>query len=780
MKNLLTSLYTELSKLTAIPFENDILKLKKAFSDFDTLSLNDKKNRVEKAFLILDRISSSIPFHNLNHDYTSTDFKQAFDHSSQKLSLPVQNIRGIGPKIAQLFKKKNIETVEDLLYFVPRKYEDRRFVKNISSAIPGHRETVIGTVTGFETRHYGTKKVFEVTISDGENTLQAKWFKGNFKYLQKTFKVGHRVIMTGDIRAFLLQKEMIHPDFELIDETNEKEFFHFKRIIPIYSELEGIHQKYLRKILFHAVDEYARYLLSPIPSFICKKRKLLPIDKAIRTVHFPESNEDVSKLNKMRSDAHRRIVYDEFFFFQLGIAMKRKASLLDEGISFKTDVELLEKFYSLLPFQLTDAQKRVVQEIKVDMRKKSSMNRLLQGDVGSGKTVIAMIAMIIACANGRQAAIMAPTEILAEQHCARIKGWSEELGLDVDVLTSAVTGGKRKKIVKKLENGSPGIIVGTHALIQEDIVFSNLGLVIIDEQHRFGVIQRATLRKKGVNPDVLVMTATPIPRTLAMTVYGDLDISIIDESPPGRKEIETRILYEDERDSLYRIIEREIKKGNQVFIVYPLVEESENLDLKNATDMARHLKEYIFPQYRVGLIHGRMKSQHKDQVMGDFSRKKIDILVSTTVIEVGIDIPDASLIVIEHAERFGLSQLHQLRGRVGRSNIPAYCILVASSHCSEEAKRRLHVMERTNDGFKIAEEDLALRGPGEFLGTKQSGVPDFHIAHILRDARILHEARVDAFSIIEGDPLLEKEEHQALRKVLFRRWGQRLDLAKTG
>ena len=446
----------------------------------------------------------------------------------------------------------------------------------------------------------------------------------------------------------------------------------------------------------------------------------------------------------------------------------------------RQEVRLLNTFYTILPFALTAAQKRVIGEIEADMEKPCGMNRLLQGDVGCGKTVVSMAAMITACENGYQAAIMAPTEILAEQHYSRIHDWADRLGLQVVLLTSGMKNAERKKIFEKIKKGEIHITVGTHALIQEEVIFRNLGFVVVDEQHRFGVIQRATLRQKGVNPDVLVMTATPIPRTLAMTVYGDLDISVIDEFPPGRKEIRTKVFFEDQRARVYEIIRMEVKKGNQVFIVYPLVEESENLDLKDATRMAEHLRNEIFPDYRVGLIHGRMKGKEKDQVMKDFLKKEIDILVSTTVIEVGIDIPQASLMVIEHAERFGLSQLHQLRGRVGRSDIPSYCILMSQYKRTEDSRKRLSVMEQTNDGFKIAEEDLAIRGPGEFMGTRQSGIPDFRIAHILRDVHILSEAKTDAFSLIERDPLLEKEEHAPLKEILLRRWGGRLELAKTG
>jgi ATP-dependent DNA helicase RecG len=687
----------------------------------------------------------------------------------------------VGPKISALLEKKGLKTVEDLLYFIPRRYEDRRTVKDIKSASFGARETVIGNVEQIGTRFYGRRRVYEVTIDDGTGVLTAKWFKGNHAYLRKIFKKGMRVIMTGEVSSYLFSKDMVHPDFEILDDDESgANLLHFKRIVPVYSETEGLHQKYIRRIMDHVVNTYSHHIISPIPEEICTNRRLDNIHDSVRSLHFPAVNDDVEAFNDMRSRAHRRIIYDEFFFLQLGIALKRKGNILDKGIAFKTGGTLLNTFYTILPFALTAAQKRVIREIEADMEKPCGMNRLLQGDVGCGKTAVSMAAMITACENGYQAAIMAPTEILAEQHYSRINDWADRLGLQVVLLTSGTKNAERKKISEKIKKGEIHITIGTHALIQEEVIFRNLGFVVVDEQHRFGVLQRATLRQKGVNPDVLVMTATPIPRTLAMTVYGDLDISVIDEFPPGRKEIRTKVFFEDQRARVYDIIRMEVKKGNQVFIVYPLVEESENLDLKDATRMAEHLSSEIFPDYRVGLIHGRMKGKEKDQVMTGFIKKEIDILVSTTVIEVGIDIPQASLMVIEHAERFGLSQLHQLRGRVGRSDIPSYCILMSQYKRTEDSRKRLSVMEQTNDGFKIAEEDLAIRGPGEFMGTRQSGIPDFRVAHILRDVYILNEAKADAFSLIERDPLLEKEEHAPLKEILLRRWGGRLELAKTG
>jgi ATP-dependent DNA helicase RecG len=573
---------------------------------------------------------------------------------------------------------------------------------------------------------------------------------------------------------------MVHPEYEILEDDDAENLLNFKRIVPIYSETEGLHQKYFRKIMYQALENYSRYVASPIPDNICEKRNLLNIHEALLSVHFPGNNELVEQFISFRSEAHRRLIYDEFFFFQLGMAIKKTGRMLDAGIKFNIEGTLLNKFLALLPFDLTAAQKRVINEIQADMAKETAMNRLLQGDVGSGKTVISMAAMITACENSYQAAIMAPTEILAQQHYQNIQNWASALGLNTVLLIGGLNNAQKKEALNKIAGGEANIIIGTHALISEGVDFHKLGMVVIDEQHRFGVMQRATLRGKGINADVLVMTATPIPRTLAMTVYGDLDVSVIDEMPPGKKPVRTVLVSESRREKVYQTISAELAKGHQAFIVYPLVEQSENLDLKDATNMAEHLQRDIFPDYKVGLIHGKMKEKEKDAVMQEFLANKINILVATTVIEVGIDVPQASLMVIEHAERFGLSQLHQLRGRVGRRDIPSSCILLTDFKCSMDARKRLKVMEKTTDGFAIAEEDLAIRGPGDFLGTRQSGLPDFRIASIIRDARILNDAKEDAFALAARDPFLEKPEHIILKETLLWKWQGKLDLARTG
>jgi len=465
---------------------------------------------------------------------------------------------------------------------------------------------------------------------------------------------------------------------------------------------------------------------------------------------------------------------------ELGLALKKKGKVLENGISFKTDGGLAQKLLDLVSFRLTRSQEKVLAEIREDMKRPHPMNRLMQGDVGSGKTIVALLACLHAIETGFQAAIMTPTEVLAEQHYLNLHRWVEALGVRVALLTSNVKGREKEDLYERIERGEIELVIGTHAVIQEAVEFRRLGLAIIDEQHKFGVVQRGLLKKKGENPDVLVMTATPIPRTLAMTIYGDLDVSVLDEMPPGRVPVETRVFSESARGRVYRMVEEELKKGRQVFIVYPLVEESEKLDLRDATRMADHLQKEVFTEFRVGLLHGRLRSEEKEAIMMDFKEGKIQVLVATTVIEVGIDIPNASMMVVEHAERFGLSQLHQLRGRIGRGRTPSKCILMAPYRSSEEAKVRLRAMERTNDGFQIAEEDLNLRGPGEFFGIRQSGFPDFRVAHLIRDTPILIEARKEAFRLIEEDPSMAHPSHLALRQFLIKRWKGRLELATIG
>ena len=760
-----------------------------AFSGFEGSSMEEKKDRIAQSMKIMMELEKVEGKEKAEGEGKAEGTEvggwrlKAKTHGGKAVALsqPIQFVKGVGPRIAKKLEKKGVRIIEDALYYLPRRYEDRRIIKKISQIQVGTVETVLAEVllTGTVWYKGNRKRVFEAVVGDGTGTLTLKWFHGSEEYLKSRFKKGRRVIISGEVRLFKNQKEIHHPDMEIADHI-EDDPLHFKRIVPIYSEPEGLYQKTIRKIMKEVVDYYADELTSPIPEDIIRRQRLMDFGTAIRQVHFPPEDAPLEKFNLNRSDAHRRIVFDEFFFLQLGLALRRSKVKAEEGIPFQILHGYTQRLLQSLDFRLTAAQERVLSEIEEDMRQPHPMNRLIQGDVGSGKTIVALMAALIAIENGFQAAFMVPTEILAEQHFLNIRRLVGPLGIRQVLLTSSIKGMEREEIQRSITSGTEHIIIGTHALIQEHVHFHRLGLVVIDEQHKFGVMQRAILRKKGTNPDVLVMTATPIPRTLALTLYGDLAISIIDEFPPGRVPVETRLYYERSRPKVYEVVKEEIRKGRQAFLLYPLVEESDKVDLLDATRMADHLQRDIFPEFRVDLIHGRMKGEEKEEVMVKFRDGQIDILVATTVIEVGIDIPNASVILVEHAERFGLPQLHQLRGRIGRGRYPSKCLLLAQYRRSEEARRRLRVMEETSDGFRIAEEDLAIRGPGDFLGTRQSGLPDFHVANILRDGKILNQARQEAFSLVERDSDLSQPGHRPLVKALREKWKGRLELARVG
>jgi ATP-dependent DNA helicase RecG len=751
-----------------------LMEVKENFKGFDLFAISEKKERLKRAQTLLERLTPQLP----------------------NPSTPIQFVKGVGEKRSDLLKKLNIHTVEDALYFIPMRYEDRSLMKKISEIkIGGGIETVYGTILskGIIKTKRG-KRIFEVAIRDETGLLRGKWFKFNERYMNKRFSTGQKIIMSGEIQfnPYHGGMEIIHPEIETLEDSEaaaptqwmgspNSELLHIGRIVPIYHSTEGIHQKSLRSIMRWVIDHYGDSIIDFLPENTIKRYRLITLKEAIKNIHFPEKGTSVERLNGYSSDYHRRLIFDEFFLLELGLAMRKKGWHEErKGVSFRIDGSLTEKLHSILPFKLTGAQERVIGEIKKDLARPEPMYRLLQGDVGSGKTAVALFAMIIVVENGYQSAIMSPTEILAEQHFLNIHRLVEQLNLKTALLTSSVKGKEREDILNQLASGNINIIVGTHALIQEGVRFKNLGLAIIDEQHRFGVMQRGIMKKKGYNPDILVMTATPIPRTLSMTVYGDLELSVIDEMPPGRKPVETLLFFEKRVHDAYTLIEREIKSGRQAYIVYPLVEESEKVDLKAATEMMGHFKRDIFPHRKVGLLHGRMKSDEKEDAMRRFKERDIDILVSTTVIEVGVDVPNASIMVIEHAERFGLPQLHQLRGRVGRGEYQSYCVLIAYYPISQEARMRLKVMTESSDGFIIAEKDLEIRGPGEFLGTRQSGLPELKIANIIRDHRLLESARQEAFKLIGQDSTLSLPEHKILKESLKRRWQERLELGEIG
>ncbi|PIZ18832.1 MAG: DNA helicase RecG [Deltaproteobacteria bacterium CG_4_10_14_0_8_um_filter_43_12] len=751
--------------------------LARNFTGFDSLDVSSKKTRVMDSLRVLERIKDDNQCPpSLEKEVPTIEFLK----KRKELSTPIQFMKGVGPKLASVLKKKGIETVEDALYFLPRKYEDRRSIKSISKLEVGKTETVMGEIIALGATSYKKNRRggFEMIVEDESGTITAKWFVYSHSHFKKMFEKGQKVILSGEIKVYRFQKEVHHPDIEVVRDTSDS--LNFNRIVPVYSETEGLYQKTLRKIMKNIVDMYSDSIQSAIPSYICLRQNLIELSEAIREMHFPEHDRNLSDIVSGRSPAYRTIIFDEFFFLELGLALKKKGVTAEKGIAFDITGENRDRLIKSLPFSLTNAQKRVVAEIEEDMRCPYPMNRLIQGDVGSGKTIVALLSSLIAVENGYQVSIMAPTEILAEQHFSNIQHLTKEFGVKAILLTSSIKKTQKDKVLNAIKDGSIDITIGTHAVIQETVEFNKLGLGVIDEQHRFGVIQRAMLKRKGYNPDILVMTATPIPRTLALTVYGDLDVSILDEMPPGRRPVITKLYHERDREKVYEIVRKETEKGRQAYIVYPLVEESEKLDLKDATQMAEHFQRDVFPKRKIGLLHGRMTYEEKENVMLAFKEKTIDILVSTTVIEVGIDMPNASVMLIEHAERFGLSQLHQLRGRIGRGEFPSLCLLLAQYSKSDDARRRLRIMESTADGFKISEEDLAIRGPGDFLGTRQSGLPDFRVANIVRDIKVLQEARKEAFEVVERDPNLTDPSHRYLKEILKERWKGRLELACVG
>jgi ATP-dependent DNA helicase RecG len=686
----------------------------------------------------------------------------------------VQYVKGVGPYIAKLLAKREIETVGDLLYHIPFRYIDRRQIDEIKSVSMGQNKTIIGEVVTSGITWIGRKrkKIFEVIVKDGTGTMSGKWFNFHAKYMEGRFPAGSKVLLAGEVSEYSGTRQFIHPEIELLDTEEDGSFEVGGKLLPIYPSTDGLSQRQLRKIIKAAWEKYSDEFIGQLPPEILEKHNLLEAKKSLYNLHFPDPDTDLTQLNIRRSEFHRSLIFEEFFMFELALSLKK--NLLEErtGITFEWSDDRMKAFCNILSFELTGAQQKAIRQIKYDMTSSRPMNRLLQGDVGSGKTVVALAAAIQAIENGYQVAFMAPTEILAEQHFKNVSKYAEQIGIACGLITSSVKGSMREKIYDGIKSGTIHLIFGTHALIQEDLQFNKLGFIVIDEQHRFGVMQRAALHKKGADPDILVMTATPIPRTLAMTVYGDLDVTILDEMPAGRRPTITKLYRDKQVRKLYDGMRKELEKGHQIYVVYPLIEESEKVDLKNATEMSKVLKGIFEPKYRVELLHGRMKSEEKEKIMATFKDGNIGILAATSVVEVGVDVANATVMVIEHAERFGLSQLHQLRGRVGRSDLQSYCILMASWRQSDEAKRRLNIMQGTNDGFKIAEEDLAIRGPGEFMGTRQSGLPDFHIASIVADSGILEVARHAAFEI-------DLDQHNELRETVMRLWGSKLELTKA-
>ena len=694
-------------------------------------------------------------------------------------------LKGVGPRRAEILAKRGLRTFEDLLGYLPFRYEDRiRFAK-IREIAPGQVHTVRAQVLSGSLVRYTRSSggMYHLLVRDETGSLACKFFHG--QYLEKKFKAGQGLVLHGKAELDPMRPgriEMINPEYELLGEE-DADSTEVGRIVPIYEAIGGISSRTMRRIVYLALEKFAGALPDPLPAEILARYKFPSRREAIQFVHFPPPTESVAALNSFRSQAHLRLIFEEFFFYQLSVAMRKKSAQQQPGIAFRVrEPAVREAIKRILPFKPTDAQKRALAEIAVDLERGAPMNRLLQGDVGSGKTIVALEAATIVIENGYQAALMAPTEILAVQHYLAARTIFARAAYRVELLISGMKTSEKKVALERVRTGEAQLVVGTHALLEPQVEFMRLGLVIVDEQHRFGVLQRKELMEKGTAPDVLVMTATPIPRTLSLTLYGDLDISVIDQMPPGRVPIETRWSAEANLPGVWEFLRREMTAGRQAYVVYPVIEQSKSAEsersLKAAIVEFERLRSTIFPNRRVGLLHGRMKSDEKEDVMDRFRRHEIDILVATTVIEVGVDVPNATVMVIEHANRFGLSQLHQLRGRIGRGGEKGTCILIAPKNPGDDARVRLETMVRTTNGFEIAETDLKLRGPGEFFGTRQHGELGFHIANPIRDFELLELARREALALVEP-PEAEPARRQLLAKLPVE-WQRRYQLASVG
>lgn len=749
-----------------------------------------------------------------------------------QLDTPVQFVKGVGPKLGDVLRKKGIETVQDLLEWYPRAYEDRRAARNIASLRPDETVSLRAQVVRVSSFNMGksSRKIYDVILTDGTGKVHCKYFRVPYKGYFERFQPNQTVRVIGKVSLYRGQIEIHHPDIQ--DDTGD-DSADSDKLIPVYPESEGLTNRQIRKLVDLCLNEVKVSLaaqaaptknrygaevsssgsrsgsqrgsssgprlgksalggrmptamrrdrdrsnapvsegpapLEKMPEWLRDKYSLMERLPAIEGLHRPPEDAGPEFVDQS-SPYHRRVIFEEFFWLELYLAARKTGLKKESAPVFESRLSLVDKLRGALPFQFTGAQDRALREVVEDLGKGHPMHRLVQGDVGSGKTLVALAASLVAIENGFQSAIMVPTEILAEQHYQNAKKFLEPLGVTIGLLTGSMKTSERNQTYDMLKNGLIRIVVGTHALIQDAVEFKNLGLVIIDEQHRFGVHQRSQLKQKGLAPHFLVMTATPIPRTLAMTVYGDLDVSVIDELPPGRSPVVTRVTYESKRPQMMKFLREQLDKGRQAYVVYPLVEESEKIDLKNAVTEFERLKGEL-QGIGIGLLHGKMKPNEKDEVMRQFRAGDFRVLVSTTVIEVGVDVPNASLMVIEHAERFGLSQLHQLRGRVGRGAHKSFCVLMLGRAVSDESRARCEIMEKTTDGFKIAEADLEIRGPGEFLGARQSGLPGFKLANLVRDVKVLTEARKAAFEVLERDPRLDATEHVYLRDELLKTHG---------
>src|SRR5436309_3294839 len=773
--------------------ETDLLALRQLFNDYDEgLALMERKRRLAGAKAILERLRATGQRREARGDREDLSDPIAPCPSpiaSDLWNLPIRFSRGVGPKRAALLEKLGVHTVEDALWFVPWRYEDRSVITAISDLAPGARASICGTIRRSDLKRTARRRmtILEVTVEDATGDLRAVYF--NQPYLEKLFKPGSRVMMSGMVsvgRKGWTDLQMDTPQYELLGEDDDTPL-HVGRIVPIYHETRGFTSRQIRTLIKGLIEQYGNGLEEVLPESVRTRHGFPAIRTAIVDVHFPQPPADPEALERGATPARRRLAFEEFFILQLALALRQRSVKQEtKKIRFDTMTPMVSRVRALLPFRLTDAQERVLTEIQRDMAAVRPMNRLLQGDVGCGKTVVAFIAMLIACGSGYQAPLMVPTEILAEQHYHNLRTLIAALGLRVVLLTSGGSAKARGTALKQIETGEANVVIGTHALIQKGVRFAQLGLAVIDEQHKFGVLQRKTLLEKGLHPDVLVLTATPIPRTLAMTVYGDLDVSVIDALPPGRRPIRTWVFSEAQRRRAYQLLQDEMRAVWQGSLVYPLVGAPEKVDLQAAIEGAERLQAQEFRSVRVGLLHGRIKTEETERTMAAFKKGEIPILVATTVIEVGVDIPNATVMLVEHAERLVVAQVHQLLGRVGRGTQQSYCLLLASGirgkgigEKGSEARQRLEALVNSTDGFVIAEEDLRIRGPGEFFGVRQWGVPEFRAANLIRDAAMLEQARQEAFALVKTDPHLAQPSHQPLRAAMLRRWQTKLDLGSV-